>query len=256
MQRAFCGPATAVDFFRLWAKYDVRDVLPALRVRTRSVEVEPTPADEIGHAEATIALIPDSDHRTIAAPTPFLWDNAEGWLASIREFIGAPQLPVEIDRVLATVLFTDIVGSTEKVARSGDAQWKRILESHDERARREIDRHRGRYLGSTGDGLLATFDGPARAVRCAEAIAEAVRSLGFEIRAGCHTGEVELAGDGVRGIAVHIGARVAALAGPSEVLVSSMVKDLVAGSGLVFDDVGEQELKGVPGRWHLYRVVK
>ena len=110
-------------------------------------------------------------------------------------------------------------------------------------------------MGSTGDGLFAMFDGPARAVRCAEAIAEAVRSLGFEIRAGCHTGEVELAGDGVRGIAVHIGARVAALAGPSEVLVSSMVKDLVAGSGLVFDDAGEQELRGVPGHWHLYRVV-
>jgi len=158
--------------------------------------------------------------------------------------------------VLATVLFTDIVGSTPRVARSGDAQWKDALAPHNERARREIERHRGRYVASTGDGLLATFDGPARAVRCAEAIGETVRDLGFEIRAGCHTGEIELAGNAVSGIAVHIGARVAAMAGPSEVLVSSTVKDLVAGSGLAFEDAGEHELKGVPDRWHLYRVVK
>ncbi|MDP9299710.1 MAG: adenylate/guanylate cyclase domain-containing protein, partial [Actinomycetota bacterium] len=245
MQRAFCGPATAADFFRLWGEYDVRDVLPALRVRTRTLELEPVPyPEDVGLAEATAALIPDAEHRTITAPTSFLWDNAEDWLASIREFIGAQKPPAEIDRVLATVLFTDIVGSTQRVARSGDAQWKDVLAAHNERARREIERHRGRYVESTGDGLLATFDGPARAVRCAEAIRDAVRDLGFEIRAGCHTGEIELAGDAVRGIAVHIGARVAALAGSSEVLVSSTVKDLVAGSGLTFEDAGEHELKG------------
>jgi class 3 adenylate cyclase len=149
-----------------------------------------------------------------------------------------------------------LLGSTEKAAEAGDTRWKGVLVSHEERPKREIERHRGRYVDSTGDGPLARFDGPARVVRCAEAIGEAVRDLGLGIRAGCHTGEVELAGDSVRGIAVHTGARVAALAGPTEVLVSSTVKDLVAGSGLVFEDVGEHELNGVPDTWRLYRVVK
>jgi class 3 adenylate cyclase len=136
-------------------------------------------------------IVDGTNHRirTIASPTSFIWDNSDAWLASIREFIGVQKPPAEIDRVLATVLFTDIVGSTEKVAQSGDSRWKKVLAAHDERARREIERHRGRYIESTGDGLLATFDGPARAVRRAEAIGEAVRDLGFEIRAGCHTGE-------------------------------------------------------------------
>jgi class 3 adenylate cyclase len=160
-----------------------------------------------------------------------------------------------IDRVLATVLFTDIVGSTKLAAEIGDARWKQLLAEHDARSRAEIERHRGRFVDSQGDGLLATFDGPARAVRCAQAIAAAIRPLGLEIRAGAHTGEVELVGDRVQGIAVHIGARVSALAGTSEIVVSSTVKDLTAGSGLVFEDAGEHVLKGVPDRWHLYRVV-
>jgi class 3 adenylate cyclase len=161
----------------------------------------------------------------------------------------------EAHRVLATVLFTDIVGSTERAAELGDARWKELLAAHDEKAKAEIDRFRGHYVNTTGDGLLATFDGPARAVRCAEAIMEAIGPLGFEVRAGCHTGEIELDGEHVRGIAVHIGARIEALAGPGEVLVSGTVKDLVAGSGLVFEDAGEHQLKGVPDRWRLYRVV-
>jgi len=150
---------------------------------------------------------------------------------------------------------TDIVGSTRRATEVGDAEWRRLLAEHDERAKAEIERLRGTYVDSTGDGLLARFDGPARAIRCAQGIAEAVRPLGMDIRAGLHTGEVELDGNKVRGIAVHIGARVAALAHPSEVLVSSTVKDLVAGSGLAFEDAGEHELKGVPDRWHLYRVL-
>ena len=150
---------------------------------------------------------------------------------------------------------TDIVGSTQRAAEVGDAEWRRTLAEHDDRAKTEIERFRGTYVDSTGDGLLARFDGPARAIRCAQGIGQAVRPLGVTIRAGLHTGEVELEGDHVRGIAVHIGARVASLAGPSEVLVSSTVKDLVAGSGLTFEDAGEHELKGVPDRWHLYRVV-
>jgi class 3 adenylate cyclase len=151
-------------------------------------------------------------------------------------------------------LFTDIVDSTRRVASTSDARWKELLASHDERARSEIERHRGTYVHTTGDGLLATFDGPARAVRCAQAIRMAIRPLGFEIRAGCHTGEIELVDNNVLGFAVHIAARVAALAGASEVWVSSTVKDLVAGSGLVFDDRGLHTLKGVPDEWHLYAV--
>jgi class 3 adenylate cyclase len=176
-------------------------------------------------------------------------------LAETAAFARGARAPEQADRVLATVLFTDIVGSTGRAAELGDARWKEVLADHDERAKAEINGFRGHYVNSTGDGLLATFDGPARAVRCAEAIVEAVGPLGLEIRAGCHTGEVELQDDSVRGIAVHIGARIAAMAGASEVLVSSTVRDLVAGSGLTFEDAGEHELKGVPDRWRLYRVM-
>jgi class 3 adenylate cyclase len=157
--------------------------------------------------------------------------------------------------VLATVLFTDVVGSTQKAADLGDASWKELLHRHDAVLRALIARYRGSEVKTTGDGFLATFDGPARAVRCAEGVCAAVKHLGLEVRAGCHTGEVELMGSDVGGIAVHIGARVAALAGPSEVLVSSTVKDLVAGSGLSFEYRGEHALKGVPERWRLYAAV-
>jgi class 3 adenylate cyclase len=154
--------------------------------------------------------------------------------------------------VLATVLFTDIVGATEKAAALGDRQWRDLLESHHNLVRREIGRFRGREIDTAGDGFLATFDGPARAVRCGSAVRDGVRGLGLEIRAGLHTGECEVMGEKLGGLAVHIGARVTAAAGPGEVLVSSTVKDLVAGSGLRFQDRGLQTLKGVPGEWHLF----
>jgi class 3 adenylate cyclase len=187
--------------------------------------------------------------------TPPWGDDQDALLDAVEQFLTGARHGPETDRVLATVLFTDIVGSTSKAAQLGDAAWKEILATHDNRARAALDRFRGRFVNTTGDGLLATFDGPARAVGCAQAIAEAVDPLGIEIRAGVHTGEIELARNDVRGLSVHIGARVAALAGPGEVLVSSTVKDLVAGSGLTFEDAGEHELKGVPDRWRLYRVV-
>ena len=152
-------------------------------------------------------------------------------------------------------MFTDIVGSTEKAAEIGDRAWQELVERHNARRATTLVSYRGREIDTAGDGFLATFDGPARAVECTREISETVRSLGISIRAGCHAGEVETAGGGVRGIAVHIGARIAALAGADEVLVSSTVRDLVAGSGLEFEDVGDRELKGVPDRWHLYRVV-
>jgi class 3 adenylate cyclase len=158
--------------------------------------------------------------------------------------------------VLATVLFTDIVDSTAQAAALGDREWRKVREQHDHIIRAQIARFRGREIKTMGDGFLATFDGPARAVACAREIAQHVQALGIEVRSGLHTGEIELDGEDVAGFAVSLGARVGATAGPLEVLVSQTVKDLVAGSGLAFEDAGEHELKGVPDRWHLYRVVK
>jgi class 3 adenylate cyclase len=184
----------------------------------------------------------------------FLGDQ-DAIVDAIRGFVGIPRPVPDLDRVLATVLFTDIARSTEKAAEIGDRAWKDLVQRHHGLIRGLLERYRGREIDTAGDGFFASFDGPARAIRCAQAITETIRPLGIEVRAGLHTGEVELAGDAMRGIAVHIGARVTALAGPSEVLVSSTVKDLVAGSGLTFEDRGERELKGVPDRWRLYRVV-
>jgi pimeloyl-ACP methyl ester carboxylesterase len=198
--------------------------------------------------EAHYVELPGADHL------PWAGDQ-DAVLHEVERFVGALRDSQEFaERVLATVLFTDIVESTQKAAALGDTAWKALLARHDELAQREVERHRGRYVNTTGDGMLATFDGPARAVRCAQAIADVSKPLGLEIRAGCHTGEVEPAGDDIRGLAVHIGARIAALADASELWVSSTVKDLTVGSGLKFEDAGEYELKGVPDRWHLYRV--
>lgn len=173
-------------------------------------------------------------------------------LGEVEEVLTGLRSPPECDRVLATVLFVDVVGSTEHAARIGDRGWRALLETYLGIARQEIERYRGRQVETTGDGLLATFDGPARVVRSACTLAHAVRDLGIEIRAGLHTGEIELTPDGIHGIAVNIGARVIANAGPSEVLVSSTVKDLVAGSGIEFGDRGVRTLKGVLGEWHLF----
>jgi class 3 adenylate cyclase len=250
------SPAAVSALVQMNAEIDVRAVLPNVNVptlvlhrtgdRTIPVAAGRYVAERIPHA--TLRELPGDDH------IPWAGDS-DAVLGEIEHFLTGSRTAPILDRVLATVLFTDIVGSTQKLATLGDVAWKDTLAAHDDRAKAEIVSHHGTYVNSTGDGLLATFDGPARAVRCAQAIGASVRSLGLEIRAGCHTGEVErVAGDEVRGIAVHIGARVAALAGPSEVLVSSTVKDLVAGSGLVFEDRGEWELKGVPGPWHLFAV--
>jgi class 3 adenylate cyclase len=175
-------------------------------------------------------------------------DEIEGFLTGVRR---GP----EPDRVLATVLFTDIVGSTERAAKVGDRRWRDLLEEHNAVVRRALARFRGREVDTAGDGFLATFDGPARAIRCARAIVDEVRGLDLEVRAGLHTGECELVSEGIRGIAVHIGARVAAQAGPGEILVSSTVKDLVAGSGIEFEDRGAHVLKGIPGEWSLHRAL-
>jgi class 3 adenylate cyclase len=175
-------------------------------------------------------------------------------LDEVQEFLTGVRPAPEPDRVLATVLFTDIVGSTEKAAELGDRRWLHLLDSYYTLARKELDRFRGRGIKTTGDGFLASFDGPARGIRCACAISDSVGQLGIVIRAGLHTGECEMIGEDVGGIAVHIGARVAAEAAAGEVLVSSTVKDLVAGSGLHFEDRGSHRLKGVPGEWWLFAV--
>jgi class 3 adenylate cyclase len=234
---------------------DVRPVFPTIQVPTLVVHRREDGFGTVENSRYIAGQIPGA--KLIELPgsdTAAYAGDAESLAGEIEEFFTGIRRPTDADRVLATLLFTDIAGSTEKAAELGDAAWKQLLAEHDERARVEIERYRGRWINTTGDGVLAIFDGPARAVRCARAIGGAVRDLGIEIRAGCHAGEVELVGSDVRGIAVHIAARVAALADTGEVLVSSTVRDLVAGSGLSFLDRGGHLLKGVPDPWRLFAV--
>lgn len=243
LSRHTATPDVAVMIDRIWDETDIRAILPSVSAPTLLLAY-----DESGDYVAS--LMPNAEVRLLQD----LWSDTEG-MGHIRDWLGFPAPTPDLDRVLSTVLFTDIVGSTERLVELGDATWRSIIARHDERAHVEIERHRGRFIDSAGDGIFATFDGPARAVRCALAIMRSVEDLGIQIRAGVHIGEVELDGDAVRGIAVHVGARVSSLASPSVVLVSQTVKDLVAGSGLEFEDAGEHELKGVPDRLHLYGVV-
>ena len=194
-----------------------------------------------------IRLFPGADELKV--------DEQPAVLDAIREFVGISPAPPELDTILSTVLFTDVVGSTQKQAELGDRRYKGLIEQHHAIVRDALGRWRGAESDTAGDGFYATFDGPARAIRCAMEVAHRVIDLGIEIRAGVHTGECELIDGKISGLTVSIGARVAAKAGPSEVLISQTVKDLVAGSGLTFEDAGEHELKGVPDRWRLYRVV-
>jgi class 3 adenylate cyclase len=221
---------------------------PTLFVYRQGLRSSQLNRDDAQHVKgAKVVELPGEDFL-------FFVGDSGPMLDAIEEFLTG-HLPVHhTDRVLATVLYTDIVGSTELIAQVGDRRWKELLVAHDALGKAEVERFRGRMVKSTGDGALATFDGPGRAIRCACAIRDAVRSLGIEVRAGLHCGEIELQGDDVAGMAVHIGARVAAVAGSGEVFVSSTVKDLVAGSGIEFADRGEHELKGVPGSWQIYAV--
>jgi class 3 adenylate cyclase len=248
-------PSGARAFHDWYAGIDVRSVLPSIHVPTIVTEDRASGhADELRYIAGSIpgAVSVEVGGRDFPA---WLGDRGEA-LTSILEFIGSVRRQEEdLDRILSTVLFTDVVGSTGKARELGDRAWTELLEHHNRTVRALLARYRGVEVKSMGDGFLATFDGPARAVKCAQAICEAMRPLGVEVRAGCHTGEIELSGADVGGIAVHIGARVGALAGPSEVLVSSTVKDLVAGSGLRFADRGEHELRGVPEMWRLYALV-
>jgi class 3 adenylate cyclase len=254
-QRNGASPGIAVALLRLNATIDVRHVLPAVHVPTlvlhrRDDRFVPAAlgrylAEHIPGAR--FVALPGGDHLYFAGdPTPVLDE--------IEEFVTGRPATAEPDRVLATILFSDLVDSTGHASRLGDRRWRDLLDQHDDLVRREIARARGRFGKSTGDGTLATCDGPARAVRCGQAIVAGVRELGVETRVGLHTGECELRGDDVGGIAVHIAARVAALASGGEVLCSGTIRDLVAGSGLDFDARGLHTLKGVPGEWSVFAV--
>ena len=245
LSRHTATPEVAVMIDRIWYETDIRPILPSVSAPTLLLSSLKEEADYVA------SLMPKAEVRIVAGS----WVERVAALSEhIRDWLGVPPPPPDLDRVLAAVLFTDIVGSTQRLIELGDTRWRSLLARHDELARMEIERHRGRFVDSAGDGIFATFDGPARAVRCALAIMRSVQALGLEIRAGVHTGEVELEGDAVRGIAVHVGARVAALAESGQVLATWTVKDLTAGSGLRYEDAGEHELKGVPDRWRLYRV--
>ena len=254
--RQAASPNSAVAIERMWHQIDVRPVLPTIRVPTLVLHRVEDVIEEVEAGRDMARRIPEA--RFIELPggdnAPWAGDQDQV-LDEIEEFFTGVRRSASADRVLATVLFTDIVGSTEHAAALGDTAWTELLEEHQSVVRRQLGAFRGDEVDTTGDGFFATFDGPARAVECGRAIASSVRELGIAVRAGVHTGEIERAGHQVRGIAVHIGARVMSLASASEVLVSQTVKDLVVGSGLVFEDAGEHELKGVPDRWRLYRVV-
>jgi pimeloyl-ACP methyl ester carboxylesterase len=253
---AAASPSQLASLERMNLEIDIRAILPTIRVPTLVLNRVADPVAPIEAVRAMAVQIPGArliefqgtTHRISGTP------ETEAILDAIEEFAtGERPLPAR-DRVLATVVFIDVVGSTERAAAVGDRAWRELLGEYHGRVRTELVRFGGREIDTAGDGTFSTFDGPARGVRFAQAIGAAVSSMNIEVRAGVHTGEVELAGDEVRGIAVHIGARVAALAGSAEVLVTSTVKDLTAGSGLVYVDRGDVTLKGVPGQWHLYEV--
>jgi class 3 adenylate cyclase/pimeloyl-ACP methyl ester carboxylesterase len=250
LSRHTATPDVAKELARIWYETDVREVLRAVHVPTLLIAYEGIPED-LAEAKHVVGLIPGAELAVL--PGDELTEDFDAYVELIRTFIGVDR-PVELDSVLSTVLITDIVSSTERQAALGDHGWKGLVERHHAVVRETLGRYRGVEVDTAGDGFFAAFDGPARAIRCAQELSGRVRGLGIEIRAGIHTGECEFINDKIGGIAVTIGARISAMAGPSEILISQTVKDLVAGSGLSFEDGGEHELKGVPDRWHLYKV--
>ncbi|MGZ4371731.1 MAG: adenylate/guanylate cyclase domain-containing protein [Gaiellaceae bacterium] len=245
-------PHDAVAFMRMAFEIDVRDVVPAVTAPTLIVHRVGDKVCSVENARWLSRNIEGSHYVELPGENHLPFIDGDDILDEIQEFLTGVREPVAPDRMLATVLFTDVVGSTERARELGDRRWRDLLERHNEVIRRDLERFRGLEIDTAGDGFFATFDGPARAIRCARSIVENVRGIGLDVRSGLHTGECELSAGSVRGIAVHTGARVASVASPGEVLVSSTVKDLVAGSGIEFTDRGVHELKGIPGEWRLY----
>jgi class 3 adenylate cyclase len=255
LERSTASPGMMIALGRMFLDLDVRDIVPSVhapalvlhRTRDRLVNVRHGRWLAENLPNARIVEFEGDDH-------PFLYENRDEWLGAIQEFLtGARAVPVS-DRMLATVLFTDIVDSTRTAVEMGDQRWREVLERHQRAVREDLERFNGREVKSTGDGFLATFDGPGRAINCARAILQSSEPLGISVRAGLHTGECEVMGEDIGGIAVHIAARVSAHAGARELVVSRTVKDLVAGSGIEFSDKGVHTLKGVPDSWQLYAV--
>jgi class 3 adenylate cyclase/pimeloyl-ACP methyl ester carboxylesterase len=253
-ERMAQAPGALYSEARRFAETDVRNVLPSIQIPTLVLHRVYSTEDPIGAGRYLAAHIPGARLSELPGADHFPWvGNQDPVIREVERFLTTiREEEAELDRVLATILFTDIVGSTEKAAALGDQRWRGLLARHDSTVRALVTRYRGTEINTTGDGFFATFDGPARAVRCARAIVEAVKPLGVEVRAGLHTGEITTREGEVGGLAVHIGARVGALAGASEVLVSHTLKDLVAGSGLAFEDRGAHRLKGVPDEWRLF----
>jgi pimeloyl-ACP methyl ester carboxylesterase len=250
------SPGGAINLTDLYREIDVRGVLSSIDVPTLVLHRSGDKVVPVRQAHYIAEQIPGARCVELGGDDhlPTVGDQ-DALLDEVEEFLTGSRRAHEPERALTTVLFTDIVGSTETAARLGDRRWRDVLERHDAETRRQIDVHRGREVKTTGDGFLATFDGPARAIRCARAIGGAMGDIGLEVRSGIHTGEVELIGSDVSGMAVNIGARIGALAGPNEVLVSSTVRELVVGSGIEFTERGAHTLKGAPGEWQLFAVV-
>jgi class 3 adenylate cyclase len=255
LERYSLSPGSVIPFWRMLEHTDVRAVLPSVRVPTLVQHRRDDPYVELAAGRYIAEHIPGARLVELDGHDHAGWgEGADAELDHIEEMLTGAHGGQEPDRVLATVLFTDIVGSTEQATELGDRHWREVLADHDQISRQEIALHRGRWVKSTGDGVLATFDGPARAIRCAQRLEARTHQRGLRLRAGIHTGECEQLGDDIGGIAVHIAARVAALAPPDRVVVSRTVVDLVAGSGVGFEDQGEHDLKGVPGKWRLFSV--
>jgi class 3 adenylate cyclase/alpha-beta hydrolase superfamily lysophospholipase len=254
--RASASPGAVAAIMRMNRDIDVRHILSATRVPTLIVHRTGDPVIEVGHARYLAQHIPGAKLIEFDEAIHPPWSgNRDDILDTVEQFLTGGHRVREPERLLTTVLFADIVGSTERVAAIGDNPWRELLNEFYVQVRELLQHYRGREISTAGDGFLAAFDGPARAIRCANALGDAVRPLGVKVRCGIHTGECELIGRDLAGIAVHIGARVAALAAPGEVLVSQTVRDLVAGSGLAFEDRGSHRLKGLPDEWRLFRAV-
>ena len=255
LERLAASPGTITQMLELIGSWDVREVLPTIRVSTLVMHRRDDTFMNVEHSRYLAEHIPDARYVELEGrDNLFSIGDTTAVIGEMEEFLTGTRHEVEPDRMLATVMFTDIVDSTRRAAEVGDRAWRELLGQHDRLVRLALEQHRGREVKTTGDGFLATFDGPARAIHCAASVADAVRSLGLELRAGLHTGECEVMNGDVGGLAVHIASRVMSCAAPGEVLVSGTVKDLVVGSGIQFQDRGSRELKGVPGEWRVFAV--